>query len=221
MTPLLPLDTRVQHYRWLELLLGTLKDICFPFFFIGVSYCPNENLVSSGKGILAYKVQSMVFYKINTFHRGKLFLFYGLWFVFRFFCLFVLWPFSHQQFSQKYDKKPVFFILAYATQSLILEQSPPQCLFDLPSLCRCASPLGPTCYLFLSFPFPLIVQIKSTLPQPVSHGNLLTSSHDTLFLFLHFLFFSFPPSLPQQTHIPWPQLIPSFSPLCCLPSFSP
>lgn len=139
-----------------------------------------------------------------------------------FFILFLM--FNHQQLPQeKCDNiciKVGFFYCCFGhiffdvddrkNLSLILSP-PPRCLFDPSRLRHCASPLVPAYYLF--FPF---LQLCSTLHQLVSHTNLLTSSRNTLFLFLRFLF-SVPPSPPPQTHIFWTS---SFRPVCCPPSYS-
>lgn len=145
-------------------------------------------------------------------------------------------PCSHQQLPKEFviisGSKVDSFILALVTHSLMLRRFDERNNLSPEPLITSAVPFWLVSSLslrltsgshflsfFQSFPFPPIVGIKSTLHQSVSHGNVLTSSHNTLFLFLRFLFLSVPPSLPPQTHILWPPLIPSFCPLCCLPGF--
>lgn len=77
----------------------------------------------------------------------------------------------------------------------------------------------PLIIFFQSFPFPPIVQINSTLHQPVSHGNLLTSSPNTLFLFLRFLFCSSSTLAPSTNTHSLTTSNALFLALCCLPSF--
>lgn len=87
--------------------------------------------------------------------------------------------------------------------SFLILSPPPRCLCGSSPLCPCSSPLVPPYHFFLGgvgeFPFPLIVQINSTLHQPVSHTNLLTSFRNTLFLFLRFFCsFGFHPPFPHK-----------------------
>lgn len=123
--------------------------------------------------------------------------------------------FSHQQLPQENviisGSKCDSFILALVPHTLMLGRlsddrnnfSPGPLYLRSAPLTRLLSVTAPHLWFpfiifFQSFPFPPIVQINSTLHQPVSHSNLLTSSCNTLFLFLRFLFFLVPPSLPPK-----------------------